>query len=157
MSTQPKQYGGQAVIEGVMMRGPHHFAVACRRAGGQIALTCEAVPKVLRPAWQKFPLLRGAFALVDAMALGTKALFWAARVAEQDIGNPTRREVIEAAGEVVGPALGSAVAAPDPEPPSGAGPRSSPTTASSASSRCCCSGWRSCPGCWRGTPGCASD
>ena len=45
-------YGGQAVIEGVMMRGPHHFAVAARRANGEIALTCEPVPKILRPAWQ---------------------------------------------------------------------------------------------------------
>jgi uncharacterized protein YqhQ len=77
-------YGGQAVIEGVMMRGPQHFAVAARRASGEIALTCEPVPKVFRPTWQKLPLLRGAFALVDSMALGTKALFWAARIAEED-------------------------------------------------------------------------
>ncbi|MGC4044201.1 MAG: DUF1385 domain-containing protein [Armatimonas sp.] len=81
-------YGGQAVIEGVMMRGPQHFAVAARRASGDIALTCELVPKVLRPAWQKLPLLRGAFALVDSMALGTKALFWAAKVAEEGTRTP---------------------------------------------------------------------
>src|SRR5207244_4139752 len=56
-------YGGQAVIEGVMMRGPQHFAVACRRANGEIALTCERVPKVFRPAWQKVPFVRGMFAL----------------------------------------------------------------------------------------------
>jgi uncharacterized protein YqhQ len=77
-------YGGQAVIEGVMMRGPHHFAVAARRANGEIALTCEPVPKILRPAWQKIPFLRGGFSLVDAMTLGTKSLFWAAKVAEED-------------------------------------------------------------------------
>ena len=109
-------YGGQAVIEGVMMRGPHHFAVACRRATGAIALTCEAVPKILRPGWQKFPFLRGGFALVDAMALGTKALFWAAKVAESDIPKDEDKQSIRAAEETVGPALGSAVAAPDPEP-----------------------------------------
>lgn len=82
-------YGGQAVIEGVMMRGPQHFAVAARRATGEIALTCELVPKVLRPAWQKLPFLRGAFALVDSMTLGTKALFWAAKVAEGDTREPS--------------------------------------------------------------------
>ncbi len=81
-------YGGQAVIEGVMMRGPHHFAVAARRASGEIALTCEPVPKILRPAWQKLPFLRGGFSLVDAMTLGTKSLFWAAKIAEEDTRIP---------------------------------------------------------------------
>ncbi len=87
---QAKQtmYGGQAVIEGVMMRGPQHFAVAARKLSGEIALTCELVPKIFRPAWQKLPLLRGGFALVDSMALGTKALFWAAKVAEEDTRAP---------------------------------------------------------------------
>ena len=78
-------YGGQAVIEGVMMRGPQHFAVAARRATGEIALTCELVPKILRPEWQKLAFVRGGFALVDSMTLGTKALFWAAKVAESDV------------------------------------------------------------------------
>lgn len=83
--TPRKLYGGQAVIEGVMMRGPRFFAVACRRANGDIAVTCEDVPKSLRPDWQKLPFLRGGFSIVDAMALGTRALFWAAKVAEADI------------------------------------------------------------------------
>lgn len=101
------------------MRGPHHFAVACRRAGGEIALTCELVPKVLRPAWQKLPFLRGAFALVDAMALGTRALFWAAKIAEQDTISPGQKAAERKAEETVGPALGTAVAAPEPQPVSG--------------------------------------
>jgi uncharacterized protein YqhQ len=99
-------YGGQAVIEGVMMRGPHHFAVAARRASGEIALTCEPVPKIFRPAWQRWPLLRGAFALVDSMTLGTKALFWAARIAESDIEKPAGSTGGKA-GEIV---IGSAMA-----------------------------------------------
>lgn len=90
-------YGGQAVIEGVMMRGPKYFAVACRKANGEIALTCEAVPKLLRPAWQKLPFLRGAFAIVDSMALGTRSLFWAAKIASEDAedagGKPTPKDV----------------------------------------------------------------
>jgi hypothetical protein len=80
-------YGGQAVIEGVMMRGAQHFAVACRRASGEIAITCEPVPKIFRPQWQKAPFLRGVFSLADAMTLGTKALFWAAKQASDDISS----------------------------------------------------------------------
>ncbi|MBC8141088.1 MAG: DUF1385 domain-containing protein [Armatimonadetes bacterium] len=96
--TPAKLYGGQAVIEGVMMRGPLFFAVACRQADGMIATTCEPVPKSLRPDWQKLAFLRGGFMIVDAMALGTRALFWAAKVAEQGIDQPnadamTRAEV----------------------------------------------------------------
>ena len=81
---KPTLYGGQAVIEGVMMRGPLRFAVAVRRSTGEIALTNEPVPPVFRPRWQKLPFLRGSFALVDSMALGTRALFWAAKVVESD-------------------------------------------------------------------------
>ena len=109
-------YGGQAVIEGVMMRGSQQFAVACRRASGEIAVTCEPVPKVLRPAWQKLPFLRGAFSLVDAMTLGTKAMFWAAKIAESDIPKPEGKNKVRLSEEIVGPALGTAVAAPDPTP-----------------------------------------
>lgn len=98
-------YGGQAVIEGVMMRGPRHFAVAARRANGEIALTCELVPKILRPRWQKLPFLRGAFGIVDAMALGTKSLFWAAKIAEED----TRVEGDKPSSKVTDMALGSAM------------------------------------------------
>jgi uncharacterized protein YqhQ len=110
---QAKQtmYGGQAVIEGVMMRGPQHFAVAARRATGEIALTCELVPKIFRPAWQKLPFLRGGFALVDSMTLGTKALFWAAKVAEADTspglntGEPPEAKPAGASDMLIGGAM----------------------------------------------------
>ena len=104
-----------------MMRGVRYFAVAARRANGQIALTCEPVPKVLRPNWQKVPFLRGAFALVDAMTLGTKALFWAAKIAEADIERPGEKADERASAELVGPALGTASVAPEGSTP----PRSS--------------------------------
>lgn len=112
----PPNYGGQAVIEGVMMRGVGYFAVACRRASGEIALTCEPVPRVLRPGWQKMPFLRGAFALVDAMALGTRSLFWAAKVAEEDTRLPGEKAEERASAETVGLALGTSVAAPEGQP-----------------------------------------
>lgn len=80
-------YGGQAVIEGVMMRGPHHFAVACRGAEGEIIVRREPVPAFFtRYAWAKWPFFRGVFALADALVLGMKSLLYSANlaVAEQE-------------------------------------------------------------------------
>jgi uncharacterized protein YqhQ len=75
-------YGGQAVIEGVMMRSPRFFAVACRKPDGTVALLEEPVGGSLlgRLRWLNRPFLRGTLALVDALALGLKALSWAANV-----------------------------------------------------------------------------
>ena len=66
------QYGGQAVIEGVMMRSKHYFAVACRRPDGQIVVQREEVDKSIigKLKWLNKPFLRGTLALIDAMALG---------------------------------------------------------------------------------------
>lgn len=84
MSERPV-YGGQAVIEGVMMRGPRYFAVACRRASGGIVVKAEPVPAIFtRYPWARWPLLRGVFALADTLALGMKALFYSAELAAQD-------------------------------------------------------------------------
>jgi uncharacterized protein YqhQ len=89
--TRPKidertQYGGQAVVEGVMMRSPRFFAVACRRLSDQtIVIALEPVEKHLRAVqWLNKPFLRGSLALIDAMALGIKALTYAANVQATD-------------------------------------------------------------------------
>lgn len=76
------QYGGQAVIEGVMMRSPRYFAVACRRPNGEIVVRREEVDKSLlgKLKWLNKPLLRGTLALLDAMVLGTRALAFASSV-----------------------------------------------------------------------------
>ncbi len=79
-------YGGQAVIEGVMMRGPNDFAVAVRRANGEIVSTVENVESMFsKLAWLKKPFLRGTLVLIDAMALGIKALKYATDIAMKDI------------------------------------------------------------------------
>ena len=79
-------YGGQAVIEGVMMRGPKDFAIAVRRANGEIVSTTENVESMFsRLKWLKKPFLRGTLALIDAMALGIKALKFSTDIAMQDI------------------------------------------------------------------------
>jgi uncharacterized protein YqhQ len=77
--------GGQAVIEGVMMRTPGAYAVAVRRADGTITHTGARLPK-----WGdkypllKLPVLRGAAVLVQSMALGVKALNYSAAEAFGD-------------------------------------------------------------------------
>ncbi len=76
------QYGGQAVIEGVMMRGPRFFAVACRRPDGSICVREEPVRSgaLARAPFLNKPFVRGALALFDAMALGMRALSFSAQV-----------------------------------------------------------------------------
>lgn len=77
--------GGQAVVEGVMMRGPHCWAVAARRPDGTIATTDEVVPEWAQKP-KAIPIVRGAFALVETMALGLRALRWSAAVEKGDEG-----------------------------------------------------------------------
>ena len=81
-------YGGQAVIEGVMMRGPKDFAVAVRKSNGEIIVSKEDVESILgKFKWLDKPFLRGTLALIDSMALGMKALMFSANIAMQDIAD----------------------------------------------------------------------
>jgi len=76
------QYGGQAIPEGVMMRSPHFFSVACRAPNGEIIAHTEAIEKtwIGRQKWLKFPFLRGSLAIIDAMALGSRAMRFAMKI-----------------------------------------------------------------------------
>lgn len=73
--------GGQAVVEGVMMRAPHSYAVAVRRKDGTIVSKAEALPSLSEkyPIF-KLPVLRGAAVLVHSMILGIKALNYSTNV-----------------------------------------------------------------------------
>ncbi len=75
-------YGGQAVIEGVLMRGAHTAAVAVRDPKGQIVVHEQPLNATLyRGRIAKTPFIRGVVGLWDALGLGTRALMWAADVA----------------------------------------------------------------------------
>lgn len=75
-------YGGQAVIEGVMMRGAHSAAIAVRDPKGQIVVHEQPLnARLYRGTISKTPFLRGVVGLWDALGLGTRALMWAADVA----------------------------------------------------------------------------
>lgn len=67
-------YGGQAVIEGVLMRGQKSLAIAMRNPKGEIVLHTEQLAKVYRSGITKLPFLRGVILLWDALGLGMRAL-----------------------------------------------------------------------------------
>ncbi len=75
-------FGGQAIPEGVMMRSPHYFSVACRAPNGKIVLHTEPLEKtwIGRQKWLKLPFLRGTFAILDGMTLGIRAMRFAGDV-----------------------------------------------------------------------------
>ena len=80
-------YGGQAVLEGVMMRGPKHAVTAVRRPDGEIVYRSEQLRGIYTSRLRKVPLARGVFMLLEAMMLGVKSLLFSANVAlEEETG-----------------------------------------------------------------------
>jgi uncharacterized protein YqhQ len=78
-------YGGQAVIEGVMMRGKKHMAVAVRSPTGEIIVHSEPLnAKIYGGLISKLPFLRGTIMLWDALVLGMRALLFSADVALEE-------------------------------------------------------------------------
>lgn len=67
-------YGGQAVIEGVMMRGRKAFAIAMRAPDGKVVIHTEPLGRVYRSGVARIPFLRGVILLWDALGLGLRAL-----------------------------------------------------------------------------------
>lgn len=86
--------GGQAVIEGVMMRTPNAYAIAVRKTDGTIVNTAAPLPK-----WSdkypllKLPVLRGGAVLIQSMGLGIKALNYSANVAFAEAEEAEEKEV----------------------------------------------------------------
>ncbi len=73
--------GGQAVLEGVMMRTPNAYAVTVRRQDGTLVSQSEPLPKLSdKYAWAKIPVVRGGAVLIHSMMLGVKALNFSANV-----------------------------------------------------------------------------
>ncbi len=79
--------GGQAVLEGVMMRSPSSWAVAVRRPDGGIAQVCESVSSLMaKRRVYRLPVLRGVIALGESLAIGFRALAISAQYAAQEEG-----------------------------------------------------------------------
>jgi uncharacterized protein YqhQ len=78
--------GGQAVLEGVMMRSPHAWAIACRKPSGEMATLSEPLERPSdKHKWMAWPVVRGVMTLGYAMNLGYRALRFSANVAIEDV------------------------------------------------------------------------
>ncbi|HDQ45574.1 MAG TPA: DUF1385 domain-containing protein [bacterium] len=95
---KPIRVGGQAVIEGVMMRSLDYVAVAVRKADGIIVLKKDRfVSLTKRKRFLGFPLIRGAVTLIESLVLGIRALNFSSRIAMsehdgKETGKPDRPE-----------------------------------------------------------------
>src|SRR5256885_12925952 len=80
--------GGQAVLEGVMMRGPSNWAVAVRKPDGEIAQVVKSIasPMAKRKIY-RLPVIRGIIALGESLAIGFRALAISANYAAQEEGD----------------------------------------------------------------------
>lgn len=74
-------YGGQAVMEGVLMRGKHNVAMAVRAPSGEIVTHQEQLPPLYSSSWMKIPFIRGMISLWDSLNLGTRLLTKSANIA----------------------------------------------------------------------------
>jgi uncharacterized protein YqhQ len=78
--------GGQAVLEGVMMRSPHAWAIACRKPSGEVVTMSEPLERPSeKHKWMAWPIIRGVMTLGYAMNLGYRALRFSANVAIEDV------------------------------------------------------------------------
>src|SRR5205809_1339195 len=86
--------GGQAVLEGVMMRGPSNWAVAVRKPDGDIAQVHQPIasPMARHFIW-RLPVIRGVIALGESLAIGFRALAISANYAAQQEGDEDGKEV----------------------------------------------------------------
>lgn len=82
--------GGQAVIEGVMMRGPGRTALAVRQPDGEIFL--EDWPNRPNPWYKKAPVIRGIFNMASSLVVGYKTLMRSAEIAGQEEEDPSKFE-----------------------------------------------------------------
>lgn len=81
--------GGQAVIEGVMMRGPRKIATAVRKPDGEIETDISEIGRLRRSKILKLPIIRGCVGFFDSMILGIKSLMYSAKFFDTDEdGNP---------------------------------------------------------------------
>ena len=88
MNHEPKKecfktsVGGQALMEGIMMRGPEHICCAVRKPDGTIETKIEDTPK--HGIWAKIPLVRGAISMIESLIIGYRYMMYSAQVSMGD-------------------------------------------------------------------------
>jgi len=79
-------YGGQAVMEGVMIRGRQGVAIAVRQPNGELNIVRQPLASIYKGSLREVPLIRGIIALVETLVLGTRSLLHSAQVAAAEEG-----------------------------------------------------------------------
>jgi len=79
-------YGGQAVIEGVMIRGKEGVAISVRQPNGELNVVKQPLASIYKGRLREMPLVRGIIALVETLVLGTRSLLHSAQVAAAEEG-----------------------------------------------------------------------
>ena len=79
-------YGGQAVIEGVMIRGRDHYSLAVRKPSGEIATQSSPLSSLYTGRLRSIPLIRGVIVLIETLVIGMKALTTSANIALEEEG-----------------------------------------------------------------------
>ncbi|HUI84003.1 MAG TPA: DUF1385 domain-containing protein [Candidatus Binatia bacterium] len=93
--------GGQAVLEGVMMRSPHAWGICIRRPNGSLATYSESLEKLSdRHKWMAWPFVRGLMTLGQAMSLGFRALRYSANVVLDEL-RPEEAKKTEISGWMI--------------------------------------------------------
>ncbi|MCF6465028.1 DUF1385 domain-containing protein [Clostridium sp. Cult2] len=88
--------GGQALIEGILMRGPKDLAIAVRKPDGEIVLKKETLNTLgMRYKFFRFPLIRGVVGLVESMAFGIRALMYSAEFFEEGIEEEKKESFLD--------------------------------------------------------------
>jgi len=98
-------YGGQAVMEGVMMRGAKTIATVVRRPDGKLAKDIHPLHPIYTGRWRKLPFTRGVIAMLEAMILGTQSLIFSTNVALEDTDEPKAGENKKESTKLGGAAL----------------------------------------------------
>ena len=88
-TTEQRPYiGGQAVIEGVMMRSPLSFSIVVRRSSGELVVRERPVARAKTNAALRWPFVRGVTTLIEAIGLGSEALRFSSEIYERDHADP---------------------------------------------------------------------
>ena len=103
--------GGQALLEGVMMRSPHAFSAVVRRRDGSLVVRERPMVDVRKGA-RSWPIVRGMVALVEALKLGSQALRFSAEIFEQDLDDEEKQQAAAKAKAASSTSLLSALALP---------------------------------------------
>ena len=84
MASRRPTYGGQAVIEGVMIRGQNNISVSVRNPSGDIVTRTKPLNKIFTGPLRKIPFLRGIIALSETLYIGMDSLSYSAKIAESE-------------------------------------------------------------------------